>query len=140
MTFLVFRFNVQTVPASSADASASASSASPSSADAGAKNDAAAAPAQKYGLLLDKPWYYRVGLAMACGIVLGIISSVMIMSFRQAPKNSSAYQSLLSLLKENPIARDLLGENVGTREGLDRRSRARAIWWERARRTGRTSR
>lgn len=95
---------------------------------------------QKYGFLLDKPWYYRVGLAVACGVVLGVISSVMIMSFRQAPKNSSAYQSLLSLLKENPISRDLLGENVGLRAWMHGRSRARGSWWGRARRTGRTSR
>ena len=51
-------------------------------------------------------------------MVLGVISSVMIMSFRQAPKNSSAYQSLLSLLKENPISRDLLGENVALQDWL----------------------
>ena len=105
-----------------------------------AKSSATTEAPQKYGFLLDKPWYYRVGLAVACGVVLGVISSVMIMSFRQAPKNSSAYQSLLSLLKENPISRDLLGENVGLRAWMHGRSRARGSWWGRARRTGRTSR
>ena len=66
----------------------------------------------KYGFLLDKPWYYRIGLAIGCGLVLGVISSVMIMSFRQSPKQSSAYQSLLVLLKENAISKDILGDGI----------------------------
>ena len=65
-----------------------------------------------HGFWLDKPWYYRIGLAVGCGMVMGIVASVMIMSSRKAPKSSSAYQSLLVLLKENKIAKDILGENV----------------------------
>lgn len=70
---------------------------------------------KRYGFMLDKPWYYRVGLAVACGVVLGIISSVLVMSLRQSPKNSSAYQSLLVLLKENKTSREILGDSVGLR-------------------------
>ena len=69
-------------------------------------------PKTKYGFFLDKPWYYRIGLAVGCGIVMGVLSSVMILSARQSPKHSSAYQSLLVLLKENAIAKDILGDGV----------------------------
>lgn len=65
-----------------------------------------------HGFWLDKPWYYRIGLAVGCGMVMGIVASVMIMSSRKAPKSSSAYQSLLVLLKENKIAKDILGDGV----------------------------
>ncbi len=61
---------------------------------------------KRYGFFLDKPWYYRIGLAVGCGMVMGILASLMIMSAKQAPKSSSAYQSLLVLLKEN------LGDNL----------------------------
>ena len=65
-----------------------------------------------HGFWLDKPWYYRIGLAVGCGMVMGIVASVLIISSKKAPKSSSAYQSLLVLLKENKIAKDILGENV----------------------------
>ena len=67
---------------------------------------------QQNGFLLNKPWYYRVGLAVAAGAVMGIVLSLMIMSSRQGPKSSSAYQSLMVLLRENKIAQDVLGDNV----------------------------
>ena len=66
----------------------------------------------KHGFLLDKPWYYHIGLAVLTGAAMGVILSFMIMSTRQAPKNSSAYQSLLVLLKENKVASDILGDGV----------------------------
>ena len=47
---------------------------------------------------------------------MGVILSFMIMSTRQAPKNSSAYQSLLVLLKENKVAADILGDGVCYKE------------------------
>lgn len=71
-----------------------------------------AAKPQQNGFLLNKPWYYRVGLAVAAGAVMGIVLSLMIMSSRQGPKSSSAYQSLMVLLRENKIAQDVLGDNV----------------------------
>ena len=71
---------------------------------------------QQNGFLLNKPWYYRVGLAVAAGAVMGIILSLMIMSSRQAPKSSSAYQSLMVLLRENAVAKEVLGGNVGSLE------------------------
>ena len=71
---------------------------------------------QQNGFLLNKPWYYRVGLAVAAGAVMGIILSLMIMSSRQAPKSSSAYQSLMVLLRENAVAKEVLGDNVGSLE------------------------
>ena len=43
---------------------------------------------------------------------MGIVLSLMIMSSRQGPKSSSAYQSLMVLLRENKIAQDVLGDNV----------------------------
>lgn len=67
----------------------------------------------KGGFFLDKPWYYRIGLAVAAGAAMGIVLSFLILSSRQAPKNSSAYQSLVVLLKENKIAADILGDGVG---------------------------
>ena len=63
---------------------------------------------KRYGFFLDKPWYYRIGLAVGCGI----LASLMIMSAKQAPKSSSAYQSLLVLLKENSTAKEILGDNL----------------------------
>lgn len=83
--------------------------------EASDKKDAAttdAAKPQQNGFLLNKPWYYRVGLAVAAGAVMGIVLSLMIMSSRQGPKSSSAYQSLMVLLRENKIAQDVLGDNV----------------------------
>ena len=71
---------------------------------------------QQNGFLLNKPWYYRVGLAVAAGAVMGIILSLMIMSSRQAPKSSSAYQSLMVLLRENAVAKEVLGDNVSSLE------------------------
>ena len=67
---------------------------------------------KRYGFFLDKPWYYRIGLAVGCGMVMGILASLMIMSAKQAPKSSSAYQSLLVLLKENSTAKEILGDNL----------------------------
>lgn len=66
----------------------------------------------KYGFFLDKPWYYRIGLAVLAGATMGVVLSMMILNSRQAPKNSSAYQSLLVLLRENKMASDILGDGV----------------------------
>ena len=66
----------------------------------------------KGGFFLDKPWYYRIGLAVLAGAAMGVVLSFLIMGSRQAPKNSSAYQSLVVLLKENKIATDILGDGV----------------------------
>ena len=87
---------------------------SEASAGEGAKEAVAAGNTEKQqnGFLLNKPWYYRVGLAVAAGAVMGIILSLMIMSSRQAPKSSSAYQSLMVLLRENAVAKEVLGDNV----------------------------
>lgn len=89
-----------------------------SSAEGDAKGTTAAEKSEKQqnGFLLNKPWYYRVGLAVAAGAVMGIILSLMIMSSRQAPKSSSAYQSLMVLLRENAVAKEVLGDNVGSLE------------------------
>lgn len=43
---------------------------------------------------------------------MGVVLSFMIMGSRKAPKNSSAYQSLLVLLKENKMASEILGDGV----------------------------